>query len=95
MPRELWQLLALYLLGVNLLAFALMGIDKLRAKRNRRRIAERTLFLPAILYGALGGFLGMMLFRHKTRHWYFRLGFPALLILQVLLGGWLGGLWLR
>ena len=83
MTKELWQLLGLYLLAVNLAAFAVMGADKRRARRGGWRISERALFLPALLGGALGGTLGMRTFRHKTRHWYFRWGFPLLLILQL------------
>ena len=82
MSKELWQLLALYLAAVNLAAFALMGADKRRARRGRWRISEKALFLPALFVGALGGLLGMRLFRHKTRHWYFQFGFPVLLLLQ-------------
>lgn len=89
MIKELWQLLGLYLLAVNLAAFLLMGIDKRRAKKDAWRISEKALFLPAILGGALGGILGMRTFRHKTRHWYFRFGFPLLLLAQVALAGWL------
>ena len=89
MSRELWQLLGLYLLLVNLAAFLVMGLDKRRAKRDKWRISEKALFLPAVLGGALGGVLGMRTFRHKTRHWYFRFGFPLLLVLQVVLLGWL------
>ena len=89
MSRELWQLLGLYLLLVNLAAFLVMGLDKRRAKRDKWRISEKALFLPAVLGGALGGVLGMRTFRHKTRHWYFRFGFPLLLALQVVLLGWL------
>lgn len=83
------RLLALYLLAVNLAAFAVMGIDKRRARRGKWRIPEKTLFLPAVLGGALGGVLGMRAFHHKTRHWYFRWGFPALLALQAVLAFWL------
>ena len=89
MSRELWQLLGLYLLLVNLAAFLVMGLDKRRAKRDKWRISEKALFLPAVLGGALGGVLGMRTFRHKTQHWYFRFGFPLLLVLQVVLLGWL------
>lgn len=85
MEKELWQLLGLYLLVINLTAFALMGADKRRARRGAWRISEKALFLPAVLGGALGGVLGMRAFRHKTKHWYFRFGFPLLLLLQ--LGG--------
>ena len=83
MPKEVYQLLLGYLLLVNLTAFVLMGLDKRRARRERWRIPEKTLFLPAVLGGSVGAIAGMYLFRHKTRHWYFRLGLPALLLLQV------------
>ena len=83
MEKEWYCLLGLYLLAVNMASFFLMGIDKRRAQRGKRRVPERTLFLPAVLGGALGGTLGMHLFHHKTRHWYFRWGFPLLLILQL------------
>ena len=89
MAKELWQLLGLYLLVVNLAAFLVMGVDKRRAKKHRWRLSEKALFLPAVLGGALGGILGMHSFHHKTKHWYFKFGFPALLILQLALGGWL------
>lgn len=71
-------------LGVNLLAFALMGIDKAKAGRGRWRISEKTLFLFALLGGALGGTLGMMVFHHKTRKWTFAYGFPLLAVVQLL-----------
>lgn len=89
MPKELWQLLGLYLAAVNLAAFWVMGADKSRARRGAWRLPEKVLFLPTLLGGALGGVVGMRLFHHKTRHWYFRLGFPLLLGLQCLGLGWL------
>ena len=89
MPKELWQLLGIYVLMVNLTGFCLMGLDKWKARREAWRIPEKTLFLPALLGGAVGSILGMRLFRHKTRHWYFRWGLPAILVLQILLCGWL------
>ena len=76
---------AIVLLVMNIVAFALMAIDKQRAQRGAWRIKEKTLFLATGLFGGLGGTLGMYLLRHKTKHWYFRLGFPALLVLQVAL----------
>ena len=85
MAPELMQLAALYLAAVNLAAFLLMGVDKSRAVGTKWRISEKALFLPAVLGGALGGLLGMRFFRHKTRHWYFRWGFPLLLAAQLLL----------
>ncbi len=74
-----------YLTAVNLLAFALMGIDKRRAVRHAWRISEKSLFTAAILGGSIGAIAGMLLFRHKTKHWYFRYGLPCILILQILL----------
>ncbi len=85
------QLLALaaYLAAANLAAFAAFGVDKRRAKRGAWRIPERTLFLLAILGGSIGAFLGMYVFHHKTKHWYFRWGIPAILLLQCAAAIWL------
>ena len=90
MIRYLTYALIVFLLGVNLTAFILMGVDKrLSKKEGARRIPEKTLFLPVLLGGGVGGVLGMRVFRHKTRHWYFRYGFPAILILELAAAGWL------
>ncbi len=62
-----------------------MGIDKRKAQRSAYRIPEATLFTIAIMGGSLGSVLGMYLFRHKTKHWYFKLGMPIILVLQVAL----------
>lgn len=62
-----------------------MGIDKLKAKKRAFRIPEATLFILALFGGSLGTTLGMFLFRHKTRHWYFLYGMPIILIIQVIL----------
>lgn len=77
------------LLALNLISFFLMGHDKQCARKNRRRVPEKTLFLSAILFGALGGTLGMYVFRHKTKHWYFKVFFPLLLFLQAGILGYL------
>lgn len=73
----------IYLSGVNLAGFAVMGIDKKRAVRGAWRIPEFSLFLTALLGGSLGCILGMYRFRHKTRHRRFRYGMPAILVLQI------------
>lgn len=79
-----------YLLIVNFASFALMGIDKSRARREgARRIPEKTLFLSALLGGSIGAIAGMQIFRHKTKHWYFVVGMPAILILQTAAAVWL------
>lgn len=79
------KIIVLAIAVMNVLAFALMGIDKHRAKAGKWRIKEATLFLVTGLFGGLGGTLGMFAFRHKTKHWYFKLGFPTLLVVQILI----------
>lgn len=72
----------IYALTVNVILFSMMGIDKKRAKKKQWRISEMGLFLVAIVGGALGGTIGMYIFHHKTRHWYFVIGFPLILVVQ-------------
>ncbi len=74
---------------MSIFLFAMMGFDKHKARRGRWRISEKTLFVFALLGGAVGGTAGMLLFRHKTRHWYFRLGFPLLAAAQAALCAYL------
>ncbi len=69
--------------GMSLVLFAAMGIDKALAKRGAWRIPEKTLFLLAILGGALGGIIGMQLFRHKTKHTSFKIGFPIMFAVNI------------
>ena len=66
-----------------------MGLDKRKAKKNLWRIPEKTLFLSAILGGSAGAIAGMYVFHHKTRHWYFVIGMPLILVIQIGLGIWL------
>lgn len=91
-----WVVLA-FLAVMNLGAFAAYGIDKKIAQRNglrdddvdAGRISEKALFLWALCGGALGALLGMKVWRHKTKHWYFVWGVPAILFAQLALGAWL------
>ena len=78
-------IILLYLIIVNLAAFALMGIDKSKAKRGAWRIPEKVLFLSAIIGGSIGANLGMQVFRHKTKHKSFVIGMPLILLLQIAL----------
>ena len=78
------KFLTAYLLAANLIGFAMMGIDKKRAIRGAWRISEASLFLTALLGGALGCTIGMQHFHHKTKHWYFKYGMPAICIVQFL-----------
>ncbi len=73
---------------MSLISFFLMRYDKTCAKTGKRRVPEKTLFLVAALFGALGGTAGMLLFRHKTKHWYFRLFFPLMMIVQAVIVGY-------
>ena len=86
MNRQTVVVIALVVITVmNLVSFALMGIDKLRARRGAWRISEKALFLTTDCFGGLGGVLGMRVFHHKTQHWYFKVFFPVLLIIQAAL----------
>ena len=86
MNRQTVVVIALAVIAVmNLVSFALMGIDKLRARRGAWRISEKALFLTTACFGGLGGVLGMRVFHHKTQHWYFRVFFPVLLVVQIVL----------
>ena len=75
--------LAAYLVTVNVIGFALMGIDKHKARVGAFRIPEGTLFITAIIGGSIGSIIGMRFFRHKTRKFYFVWGMPIILALQI------------
>lgn len=77
--------IAFVLAVMNIAAFCMMGYDKACARKGARRVSERTLFTASGCFGALGGILGMYVFRHKTKRWYFRLFFPAMLIAQAII----------
>ncbi|MGX8692759.1 MAG: DUF1294 domain-containing protein [Clostridia bacterium] len=87
--NEPLRLLPLWLALMSAVLFCVMGADKGRAKAGARRVPEKTLFLLALIGGAVGGVLGMRVFRHKTKHWYFAWGFPILALLQLGLCFWL------
>ncbi len=80
------KLLVLYLIVVSFTAFLQMGADKKRAKTGQRRIREKVLFFTAAIGGALGACLGMLAFRHKTKHTYFVIGMPLLLVVWIVIG---------
>ncbi|MDY3308605.1 MAG: DUF1294 domain-containing protein [Eubacteriales bacterium] len=82
--KTLHLLLIIYAV-MSVIGFALMGIDKNRAINHKWRIKEATLFLIAFLGGGIGSTLGMFFFRHKTKHWYFRLFFPLFAAAQTAL----------
>ena len=89
MEKALITVLAVWIAAWSLFLFASMGADKRRARRGLWRIPEKRLFVLALLGGAPGGLLGMAVFRHKTKHWSFILGFRALTLLQLAALAWL------
>ncbi|MEE1517676.1 MAG: DUF1294 domain-containing protein [Lachnospiraceae bacterium] len=79
------KIIIIYTIIINIIGFFSMLIDKRRAIKNKWRIPEKTLFLIAIIGGSVGSIAGMRLFRHKTKHWYFAYGMPAILLVQIVI----------
>jgi len=80
LTNQLIVVITIFLL-INFLAFAIMLLDKFKSRRNNtRRISEGKLFFMAVVFGSLGVYAGMFVFRHKTRKWYFLLGIPMLMV---------------
>ena len=77
-----------YLAAVNLVTFTVYGVDKAKARRGAWRVPEKTLFLLPLLGGSVGALLGMLVFRHKPKHWYFVWGIPLILLAQIALAVW-------
>ncbi|MCP1224039.1 DUF1294 domain-containing protein [Sebaldella sp. S0638] len=82
---KLYEIILAYLLMINIFTMYTFFLDKSKAKNKKWRIKESTLFLLSIIGGSLGAILGMKLFRHKTKHWYFKYGIPFILAVQVIL----------
>lgn len=87
--KHMTQIIIIYLVIINIVAYAMMGIDKRKAQRKEWRISEAALFVAALLGGSIGSIAGMQRFRHKTKHWYFKYGMPAILVAQVALAVYL------
>ncbi len=79
------KLFAIYLVVMNVLGVAVMWSDKRRARLHRWWIPEKVLFGVSLLGGSAGTWAGMYLFRHKTKHWYFVVGMPLILVCQAAL----------
>ena len=75
----------IYLILINICGLAAMGIDKSKARRSAWRIPEKTLFLISIIGGSLGTLMGMYIFRHKTKHCYFVVFMPVILLLHIVI----------
>ena len=87
MPRVVTYLWIIYVM-LNVISFALYGIDKRRARKNRWRIRESVLLGFTWLMGGVGAWLGMRTFRHKTKHTAFVVSAPLAAVLQVALMVW-------
>lgn len=74
-----------YILVMSIVAFCVCGADKFAAQRQKSRVPEKVLFLLSALGGSVGMYLGMFTFRHKTKHWYFVVGIPAITLVQAAL----------
>jgi len=83
------KIIAMWLGVWSLADFVVMAADKGRAQKHKRRISEKTLLLLGLFGGAWGGWLGMLVFRHKTKHLYFRIGFPLMALVQTGLILWM------
>ena len=81
--------LYIWLIVINIITFAVFGIDKKKAIDGKFRISESALFLLSLLGGSLGGFIAMYTFHHKTRKWYFKLGIPLILVAWSAMIAWL------
>jgi len=79
---KIW--LAAYFI-MNMAGLVIMWEDKRRAKKHEYRISERTLWLVALFGGAVGTTAGMQLYRHKTKHTSFKIGFPVLAVIELVL----------
>lgn len=74
----------IYLIIINIITFTAMWLDKRKAKKNKRRIPEKTLFILVMIGGGIGGIAGMYTFRHKTKKTRFVIGFPLILIIEII-----------
>lgn len=93
LPIMNWSKVGLYLLIINLIGFLAMGIDKFKAQRGSWRISEKALFTLTFLFGGFGTIAGMYVFRHKTKKLYFTIGFPVILISEIILAIYLIFIW--
>ena len=79
----MWKYLIIFVLVMTVITFVVFGVDKWKAKNDKWRTPESTLFLLAIFGGCIGALLGMQVWRHKTQYWSFRLGIPLILLLEI------------
>lgn len=76
------KIFLIYIIFINIVLFLAMYFDKRKAIKNKWRTPEKVLFLYVFLGGGIGGTIAMHLFHHKTKHWYFKYGFPIITIIE-------------
>ena len=75
------SILIIILIILSLITFLLFGMDKRKAAKHKWRIPEATLLLFSV-FGGIGGLMGMLFFRHKTRKWKFRILVPLFAVID-------------
>jgi uncharacterized membrane protein YsdA (DUF1294 family) len=91
MDTFIWQTpeghryIILYFIIINLIGIGAMALDKYKAQKGKWRISEKTLFVITLLGGGIGTLFGMYKFRHKTKKMYFVIGFPVILIIEIII----------
>ena len=83
------QNIVIYITIINIIGFFIMWLDKRKAKKSAWRISEQALFYITLLGGGIGTIAGMYIFRHKTKKLRFTIGFPVILISEIILAGYL------
>lgn len=78
-------MLVYYLIIINIIEFILMGLDKLFAIKHKERIPEITLLFLSFIGGSIGAILGMIIFKHKTKKWKFKILYTIFLLMHILL----------
>lgn len=82
---EILFILLFYLIIVNAAGFILAAADKSKAIKGKRRVSEKSLFLAAGFGGAVGMYISMLIFRHKTKHKRFMIGIPLIIIVHIVI----------
>lgn len=77
------KIIIIILLILNIFGFILVSLDKYKAKNKLWRIPERSFFILSILGGSIGVYIGLFVFKHKTRHWYFMVLIPLIILAQI------------
>ncbi|WP_019415928.1 DUF1294 domain-containing protein [Paenisporosarcina sp. TG20] len=84
----IYNIFIAFFIVMSIISFFIMRHDKAAAKASKPRVSERTLWKLAVFGGGFGAYLGMIIFRHKTKHMNFRIGFTLLAIAHIVLIMW-------